>query len=148
MNVYVPFTKLNIHNRVALKNAYYIKMVKDTDYPDWLNKMFLAGNPFIVVEHDVVPHQNAIQNLIKCPHDWCAFGYSEDDDFYSTGTPYFGCVKFGKKLIEKNRDVWQKMENKIWSLVDVHFHAYAKRQFTCHQHYPPVKHIKVEIPFG
>jgi hypothetical protein len=136
--IYIPFT----HKYNDVKGEY-IKMVSDTDYPDWLNQMFQKGEPFIIVEHDVHPTPAQLKELTDCPEQWCAYGYDTQDNFsHPTASVYFGCIKFGAELIAKTKNVWQTMENKTWDLVDVHFHPIARQFFTPHQHYPAVVHSK------
>lgn len=141
MKIYIPYAKR--YNNVK---GNYIKMRSITDYPDWLDKMWHKGEPFIIVEHDVYPTEEQLQELTKCPRQWCAYGYDDLDNFANPRTSvYFGCVKFNEELIAKTKDVWTEMETKIWDLVDVHFTPIARRYFSPHQHFPAVKHNKGQM---
>jgi len=43
----------------------------DYAYGDWFSQLWDAGEPFITVEHDIVPWPGAVDALDACPEPWC-----------------------------------------------------------------------------
>ena len=74
-------------------------------YFDLLAMLWASGEPFIVCEHDIVPHATAFDELAACPHDWCAFPF----EYLGEPTYGLGCVKFSADLIARNPDAMTRV---------------------------------------
>lgn len=70
-----------------------IRMEDDGAYWRMLSGLFTMGEPFVVVEQDVVPWPGAIAALEACKEPWCAHSYSPIEDL-RTGCAPLGCSKF------------------------------------------------------
>lgn len=108
-----------------------------------------AGEPFAIVEHDVVPWPGAIEVLEACPELWCAFSYYQDDR--ELPRPYLGCVRFRPQgpppfeVVPDDVHAGYVRENGLphWQALDLIVAASLHgRGWQCHQHFPAVAHVK------
>lgn len=107
-----------------------------------------SGEPFIIVEQDVVPWPGADVELADCPEPWCAFSYYAHDR--ELPKPYLGCAKFrpdGPPPFEKAPDdiLRAYVDGGLphWQAIDMVVSASLKaRGWHCHQHFPAVAHVK------
>lgn len=67
----------------------------DTTYTRLLDRLWAAGEPFAVVEHDIVPHPGALAELLGCPRPWCAFSYQLGSITHAG----LGCARFSASLL-------------------------------------------------
>jgi hypothetical protein len=71
----------------------------DRAYFDLLSRLWSNGETFCIVEHDIVIHPAALDELEACAGDWCGFPH----DYHEWGEQYgLGCVKFTDRLIARN----------------------------------------------
>ena len=135
MKVFVPFTNIQTATLKCLAREPYsytpVKMVAENDYLTYFRRRWEEGNTFVNCEHDSLFHEGAIQQLVTCPEDWCAFATSPGETivwekknentftivdiikmekFIDGGIPPFALVKFGASFIEKHPDVWDGVE--------------------------------------
>jgi len=75
-------------------------------YFDLLFEYWADGATFTVIEHDMVVHATALEELDACPYEWCAFPYR-----YGTHERHYGlgCAKFGEELIARNPDAMRRV---------------------------------------
>ena len=66
-------------------------MEGDTSYHDLLWKLWDAGEPFILNEHDIISWPGAISKLEECDNPWCTFLYRCEAGWLKRG---LGLVKF------------------------------------------------------
>lgn len=62
---------------------------------------WVAGESFITLEQDIVPHEGALRELAACPEPWCAFAYEYPPFGEYAG---MGCAKFSRDLIARFPD--------------------------------------------
>lgn len=147
MRVFCPFTQVEPETAAALKRYDVVFADCSRDewaYADYFQDRWAEGSRFVNVEHDVVPHAGAIEEIWACPHDWCWFSYPNYAD-----DPTFGLTKFSAGMIAQLPDLWERYPERAraqnlmvaWSGMDLYFAAYAQRAgFVAHQHFPPVGH--------
>lgn len=98
------------------------------DYAYWRNVFADPDEPFLVVEHDVIPWPGALAELQACPREWCAVPYRIHGAFMDG----LGCTKF--PAIAVDRDDWRSLHG----TVERTLHA---RDVRVHRHWPPAAHL-------
>lgn len=117
-----------------------------TSYTRLLECLWAAGEPFAVVEHDIVPHPGALAELEACDRPWCAFGYP-----YLGGTHAgLGCARFSAALLAAVPNAvertWAESTNVhppgFWCQLDDRLSRSLRRAgYASHVHGPPVTHL-------
>jgi len=151
LNIYVPYTDLRDETATALRQTGKLVIYVDVSgsseaYFDLLHDLWGKGESFIIVEHDVVVHPTALQELEECKYSWCAFP-----------TPYFngqhvglGCVKFGSLLLKrfpKAMDQVATMHDpkhppKHWCRLDTWLQTQVLLTNERHVHAPALRHLR------
>lgn len=114
----------------------------DFTYGDTLQRAWDAGEPFINVEHDIVPWPGALEALWRCPDQppWC--GYRYPLGYSGLLEDSLGCV-----CIRPTRSVAWNLKGILWNQLDAAiFRAMRPNQW--HEHRPPVAHLTMmkELP--
>ncbi len=123
-----------------------VKLESVYSYDMLFRELWAKGDPFILVEHDIIPWPGALAQLWTCPEPWCGFPYSNFGTFRS----YLGCTKFEpsrlgdcplsgeirsfgeldqiiiKTLLLRDRTDWK-----------------ARPKYKNHVHNPPVAHLNI-----
>ena len=125
--------KLNLANQGLVPRM--VKMERTYSYDRLFRELWAKQQPFILVEHDIVPWPGALAQLWKCPEPWCGFHYYVNGELRS----YLGCTKFdpaslGECPLPKDVVEWQTMDQTIEKEL-------AKRSIPGHIHRPPVTHL-------
>jgi hypothetical protein len=112
-----------------------VKLERDLSYDQLFRELWDKAEPFILVEHDIVPWPGAVQELWACPEPWCGFPYSVFGQLKS----YLGCTKFnpsqlGECPLPDELQSWQVMDRKIEA-------GMLKRGHKGHLHSPAVSHL-------
>lgn len=125
----------------------YCPLRTDTDYYELLRNLWGDKQTFITVEHDIIPFEGAIQELLDCPHDWCGFPY----EYPPFGTYVgMGCGKFAAGIMKRHPraliDIseWHddKHPRRHWCRLDAYLKQYlAARGETQHFHAKLVGHL-------
>jgi hypothetical protein len=118
----------------------------DTAYTRLLATLWALGEPFAIVEHDIVVHPGTLVDLEACTHTWCAFPY-QLGRFTTAG---LGCTKFSAQLIRAHphavaetwaeqteahpRGHWCNLDDRLTRVL---MRAGAVR----HEHAPVVEHL-------
>jgi len=160
MRVVVPYTmaamKRSIGVMIALRaTGHTYDMVhvgnSDRDYFDLLSSLWADGETFCIVEHDIVVHPTALDELAACPNDWCGFPH----EYMGEVGYWLGCVKFGAGLIERHPDAmvrtgvlfdcypkrhWYRLDPRLQTTI------LAQRGEVKCQHLPEVRHLGSCIP--
>ena len=119
MKIFVPYTVILPETQACLEPYEYIpvKMVGDDDYHNYFTERWQNGERFINCEHDTIFHNGAIEELEKCPEEWCAFGalgqIQEKRNFVEGATATFALIKFESSFITKCKNVWKERESSI-----------------------------------
>jgi hypothetical protein len=94
--VYVPWTRLDPDCVAALGLAAYVFVGDDrTQYWRLVRQLWDTGEPFIIVEHDVIVGPTTLTDLDTCPQPWCANAvHSVDVGTGQSWVATFGCVRF------------------------------------------------------
>lgn len=142
IRVVVPWVKggpwevvrLNLENQ-GVAAEYRELQGKDSGYPDLFKELWSAGEPFILVEHDILPYPGALNRLQDCEHPFCGVGYQVRDRIES----WLGCTKFeparlGNCPLPADWTLWQFD-------VPVQFEL-GDRGFGKHVHMPPAVHLQ------
>lgn len=109
-------------------------------YPELLARLWRNGQGVILLEHDVVPYQESIEEIASCPEPWCGYGYLPAGGV-SAFFLNFGCTKISAELIAATRDTFETRWPPHWNACDVRLSAYAVRAgYRPHRHLPNVQH--------
>lgn len=109
----------------------------------WWEVCAKARKDLLIVEHDVVVHDDALRQFDECTEPMCAFTYWLGNS-YGVG---LGCTRFRSPLIRMNRDAveragrlttdglpvvghWKRMDTRMWQVLG-----------PPHVHEPPVRHL-------
>jgi len=133
--VYVPWTRQYPECRAALapSSPVYVDVSGD-DHAYWrlVRDLWTKGEPFILVEHDVLVEPDTIANLSECSGPWCAYAIHSVD--IGTGQPWvatFGCVRFCPS------GPWPLFEPVEWTWLDMATEeALHELDWTKHVHEP------------
>jgi hypothetical protein len=109
---------------------------------DWyywaLQGAWHRGDGVLIVEHDVVPYEGAIETLQECSCDWGGVPYQVGINIDS----WLGCAKFSPELMAHHPEVFNQMENTDWNAIDgqllPYLRIHGERQ---HIHWPALAHL-------
>ncbi len=126
----------------------------DGAYAALLERLWRAGDTFMVVEHDVVPTKAQLADLARCQHPWCSTCY---DTAAYPRTPMLGLVRFDRALLERRSEVgvhvlrtgYTRTRHVGWRSVNETLarHLFAIGE-TWHRHQPDVVHLHRREPAG
>jgi hypothetical protein len=117
-----------------------------TSYTRLLERLWAAGKPFAVVEHDIVPHPGALAGLAACPEPWCAFPYQLGGIMHAG----LGCARFSASLLAAApgavERTWAESTDVhppgFWCALDDRLSRSLRREgYARHVHGPPVAHL-------
>jgi hypothetical protein len=137
VRVFVVYTDLLEETRRSLADAGTEWTGVDVSGDRFNYQHFMAARwkerePFVVVEHDVVFHPSAIDELVECPRTWCAFPYVGGVD-----TCCMGLMKVGVPVMETWPNLW--LRPMTWEMVAWHFTTAT--QALPHQHLPAIVNL-------
>lgn len=97
-----------------------------------------AGEPFVLVEHDVVLHAEVMPQFTTCPERWCVFPYHRHDarqTFPDLLEASLGCARFRPEgLCKVPPTAWGRLDDAVrLALVDLGWEVCP--------HSPPVGHV-------
>lgn len=139
MNVYLPVANGGTWRIEAVRCNLQMQQVdyrewwceaSPQDYPRMLAYAWSDGEPFIVVEHDVLPWPGALDELQECTSPWCAFPYIQGVKL----SAFLGCTKITPDGPYPSHDSWMVSDQ----AVNV---AMQAQGWTLHLHWPPVVHL-------
>jgi hypothetical protein len=109
----------------------------DYAYGRMFARFWDRGEPFVVVEWDIIPWPGAVTGLVGCPEPWCSHRYPLAPGLHWTTS--FGIGKYapqGKALAEWRKTPWRLLDGAV---IPVLRERLASRP---HVHEPPVAHAK------
>lgn len=147
----VPFiAPLHPLLELAVPDAEFVELTGGyearAEYPDLLGQWWGRGEPFAVLEQDVLPWPGALDELASCPEPWCGFSYYQG---VHTHVPTLGCVRFGEAVLKLPNplaeDGWPyNTFDRGWDYCDQRIARVLKEAgFAWHQHFPAVLHAHV-----
>lgn len=147
-NIVVPFTndvsEPLVHKAVKLNLAMAgykprFERLNDTIASDYaydrlLRRLWAEGEPFILVEHDILPWPGALLEMWECERAWCAFPYY----IFGEMRTQLGCTKFdpaklGACPLPDEPIHWSRLD---WAVIT----GLIERE-TGHLHGPAVTHL-------
>ena len=151
MRLVVPYTSLRPETAAALAASgfpFEEARVDDGDgYWRLLSGLWEAGEPFAIVEQDIVVGPGTLPDLAACPRDWCSFGYPY---FVSDNYHGLGCVRFSAALLARVPDAMDRVGEmsdathpaKHWCRIDGWLQLALRKagEPRC-EHLPPVGHL-------
>lgn len=160
MRVVVPYTYVGREVATALGATHRPWDMlpvggSDRDYYDLLTRLWAEGETFVIVEHDIVVHPTAIDELEQCTHEWCGFPH-----YYGRyGLTYgLGCVKFDAALMARHPDAMIRVgvmsdpthPKRHWCRLDAWLQGTVlpHRGEVKHCHDTPVRHLGTGCSHG
>lgn len=111
------------------------------DYWRLWKRLWTEGEPFILVEHDIVVTPKVIDDLASCGSPWCAFPYHEEVGEPVTG---LGCTKFvpdpgvSLDLGGMPDPIWQNVDTTVAGILQA-------AGWTVHEHGPWLRHLNPKV---
>jgi hypothetical protein len=137
----VPYTQLRPEVRAALEgeDATYVDVSDDESRYFWLlQALWYRNEGVLLIEHDIVVNSDTIASLRACSEDWCGAPYQVGVNIDS----WLGCTKFSAALMNRHRDVFDRMERTDWRSIDGQLLPYLRLNGErCHTHWPAVQHL-------
>lgn len=122
--LYVPYLKPNDRLqavvdclRIQRIEPVLVKVDDGDAYWRLLRDAWAEGEEFFVVEHDVLVWAGAISQMSECSARWCSLPTMCHGRYISTT---FGCVKFGRDLVERNPAFFDDIPT-TWFHLDANF---------------------------
>lgn len=113
-------------------------------YAEQIREWWNEREPFIVVEHDIVPWPGAVESLADCSEPWCAFSYGPHEAFIRYGSVPMGMFK----VVPKELGTPPLSDDPVhWSAIDsVVAQKLFERGHMVHQHWPAVANLNGDYP--
>lgn len=127
--VIVPYARINEATIDALRawhpTMFYVGGDRN-DYLRYFKVRWLDMKVFVNVEHDVIPTNAQVQELMQCQEEWCCFTE------YAGGPPTLSLARFRPGFIWSNHNLWNSLDMKTarqptWTLLDSWLVAHANR---------------------
>lgn len=147
-NIIVPYAKKDaILDAVKLNlgvqglRPRMVKVERDFSYDLLFRELWRKGDPFILVEQDVIPWPGAVQQLWTSDEPWCGFPYYIFGELRS----YLGCTKFeperlGECPLPEDLVPWQLLDKKIeQTLMKRGYRGYVYSPAVSHLHFAHVR---------
>jgi len=132
--IVVPWTREHLECREALEAFHpeYVNVASD-DLAYWrlVRDLWVAGEPFTLVEHDVLVTPETLPALDACPERFCSYSVWMGEGSVAA----FGCVRF------RPVGAWP-VEPFEWRRLDVETeYALTRLGWQKHVHYPTLMHL-------
>lgn len=154
-NVILPYADSNgttsVLNAVKLNLACQgiiprmVKLEQEYSYDLLFRQLWNEGQPFILVEHDIIPWPGALGELWTCPEPWCGFPYI----LYGEPRSFLGCTKFdpsrlGDCPLSGDLTEWQKIDRIIIKNLLMRERDWkSPPKYKDHLHSPAVAHLNI-----
>lgn len=115
-----------------------LKLVTDFGYGNLFAGLWDQGEPFVIVEYDIVPWPGAVQALIDCPEPWCTNRYPLHRGNVALSFGIGKYVPTGEAPAEWSRVPWHLLDGSVIPFLNKLFgHS--------HVHEPPCAHCRREV---
>jgi hypothetical protein len=145
VNIILPHVG-DLDDRVAAPlrerdDVLVVEVPGEESYHELLRRCWATGMDFLVVEHDVVVNDPALDDLIACPEPWCAQPYLVAGEVQTA----LGCTRFRGEFTQK----WPEAIDLIGEHVGKHWATLDAALTTllglvgvrCHAHAIEVEHL-------
>jgi hypothetical protein len=148
--ILAPYTLVYEEALASLpEEATRVEMTSEESYFYELASAYFTGLPLVIIEHDVVVPEGAVEELLACPEPWCGFPIAVS---HGRSKVCLGLTKLAMNACYPDLMVGM---NKQWWVLDIQIEArLTARGFTVHEHQGAVKHLNplitctVERPCG
>ena len=145
INVVLPhFGPIDPRVREALEgeeDLMVVECVGEDAYHELLRRCWRTGMDFLVVEHDIVVTDEAIQDLVDCPEPWCAQPYMVAGEVQVA----LGCTRFRGEFTQHWEGFWEYVADEIgthWAILDAALRTtLGNLGVEVHQHSIQVEHL-------
>lgn len=131
----------------------------DTGYYDLFCSLWnRIDDDLIIIEHDIVPTETSIQEMMECPERWCANPY--DYLGFKDGIVGLGHTKFSRELQAQHKHLphriagaWQGHPPNHWCTLDCQIqselnHGSGAYALNVHRHSTQVEHLGKGVSHG
>jgi hypothetical protein len=133
-----PYTKefINPATKAIVEKAggKFVEMTDWDSYWKLFCDLWEKGEGFVLIEHDVVPAKNALQELANCKHDWCSCPLP------TGGSSALGCCKVSTEAIKATPKLWDDMPLRHWMYCDNWLNERLQQLYTIHDHQRILEH--------
>jgi hypothetical protein len=88
----------------------------DHAYFDLLSALWAAGADFLIIEHDMVPTQGLVDEMMTCPQPWCVNGYVSNE-YGTLSRAAFGFTRFRAPIMAGEPDAFEVAAVKYRGLI-------------------------------
>lgn len=108
-----------------------------TAYCKMLSAVWMEQEDTVIVEHDMLPADGVIEEMVSCEHLWCASPYRASPNKNEPDLIYgLGCTKFSASLKAEESDLMRVVSEikapglpaKDWRRMDVHISGQLRRR--------------------
>lgn len=147
MKIVVPYVPslLSQATRESVESSHFPchfqQMVNAYSYAHLIKNLAREREDTILVEHDIVPTHEQLNELALCDRLWCAFAYEPfaDRDYSQREVVGMGLCKLSADLFTTMPVAFPFVR---WDHVDFFFTAIAHQMgWKVHQHYGDVQHL-------
>ncbi len=136
------------HLALTAEGVDHIVVGHELSYARQLGAWWRSGSGFVLIEHDVAPWPGAVQRLLDCSRDWCAYRYPKRGHLIRS----LGCVKFSTRLVQTWPDLpkyWEdrsfdEFEEPMLAAVAGALRSEGRESPVC-KHSPPVAHVHRQV---
>jgi len=109
LRVVIPYTPARLEPRTRAwgeaNGAEFVDVSADVEaYWRLLRELWVAGDSFVLVEHDVLPPPGAIEGMTECADELCLHPYP-DSMASKIWEFHLGCTRFGAELLAQFPDL-------------------------------------------
>jgi hypothetical protein len=116
-----------------------IRMLDDYSYAALVTELWADGEPFAIVEHDVLPWPGWLDSLANCSRPWCGFGYLGPGGRWLVET---GCTRIDPAAAKLDGTALDVEPRPTWQHVDISVRdAFRREGIIQHEHRPGVVHL-------
>lgn len=145
MKVIVPSLGSPGQAELALQEqglAYETRPVDgNAGYGEMLAELWRQGHGFLLLEHDIIPAEGAVERLLRCRQPWCTHAYPGPQLFMSMGV-----LKLTASALRKTSDFPPMWAGAHWSNIDGVLIPALHSRLALHGHYPPFGHERFALP--
>lgn len=130
-----PLRWVRLNLEIQGVEAIFEPMETDRSYPELFRRLWAEGEPFVIVEHDILPWPGAIAELDD-DGAWCGFCYAVPGGLDA----FLGCTKIDPSAIDFPAAL--ELESATYQHCDIEIAgAFQRAGVFMHHHGPPVVHL-------
>ena len=137
MKIIVPYTIVHaalreVLDSLAIKVQFEYVGRNEGAYHALLSRLWLEGETFMIIEHDVLPVPGIVEEMWNCNNSWCGAQYIIGGGFMAHP---LGFTKFDARMINAWPGLIDELPAKSWRVLDGKIYEAAyKAHLSLHPH--------------